>query len=91
MKRHKLDSLCLQEAHINTNTKETHDDCCSAKSVTDKQREDAVKIREDEASSTDNGQGKGECKAKQQTVLEWYNLEVERLRTAIVYHNIRCC
>ena len=88
MRRHKLDILFLQETHINTNTQQTHDEYCFvfSTSVTDKQREDAAKIREDPASGRGFGKGKRKNKGKNKNALELYNLDAEKLGSAAVYH-----
>lgn len=82
MKTHKLDILFLQETHINTNTAEIHDQYCFVFStdITDKQREDADKIREL------SGQRKGKGKHNSKNSLQLYNLDAEKLGTAVIYH-----
>ena len=82
MKTHKLDILFLQETHINTNTEEMHEDYhfVFSTSVTDKQREDAMKKREEHQLRKGKGKGKGK------TALELFNLDAEKLGTAVVYH-----
>ena len=82
MKTHKLDILFLQETHINTNTAEIHDQYCFVFStnITDKQREDADKIREL------SGQRKGKGKHNGKNSLQLYNLDAEKLGTAVIYH-----
>ena len=81
MIQHKLDILSLQGTHINTNTEERHRNYFFnfSTSITDKQREDANKIREQTT------QGKGRGKQKGTSPLDLYNLDSEKLGTAVVY------
>ena len=78
MKTHKLDILFLQETHINTNTSEIHDEYCFCflTNITDKQREDADKIR------GQSGHRKGKGKHKSKNSLQLYNLRCWEIRNS---------
>ena len=82
MKKHKMDVLLfLQETHINTNTEEVHDNYIFnfSTSITDQQREDGTKAREQARQSKGRGRNNGK------NALALYNLDAEKLGTAVVY------
>lgn len=83
MKADNLDIFSTKDAYQHKSV-EIHDKYCFVvfSSITDKQREDAEKIRE----QSKQRKGKGKQKRKNQTKsFQLYKLDAEKLGTAVIY------
>ena len=88
MEQHSIDVLALQETHVNSNSTETHGDFhfYFSSDVSNQKREEAAKIREQQAWNKGRGRGKGKGKNQRKSGIELYNLDAKKLGVGIVIH-----